>query len=152
MPRKPGAEDAQVILKLYDLRRESELRKARQWWITTFWPKDADEYLKVQMSLGTQENNWLRQVLGYWGIAVSLVASGAVNEKLFYNPSFCGEMYFIFAKLRPLIPEIRKKMQFPGFMLGIENAIMGNKAAREYYLGMEPRVLALGKQRSGSGQ
>jgi hypothetical protein len=152
MPKKPTAEDARVILKLYDLRREPELRKARQWWLTTFWPKDADEYLKIQMTLGSQENNWLRQVLGYWGIAVSLVANGAVSEKLFFEPSFCGELFFIFAKLRPLIPEIRKKMQNPRFMLGIEKAIMGNKAAREYYLGMEPRVHAMGKQKAASGQ
>jgi len=105
----------------------------------------------VQMNLGSQENNWLRQVLGYWGIAVSLVANGAVSEKLFFEPAFCGELFFIYAKLRPLIPEVRKKMQNPRFMLSVEKAIMGNKAAREYYLGMEPRIHAMGKQRAAAG-
>jgi hypothetical protein len=31
MARKPTAEDARLILQLYDLRREAEMRKARHW-------------------------------------------------------------------------------------------------------------------------
>ena len=49
MAKKPTTDDARLILELYDLRREPELRKARQWWLTTFWPKNADESMKVAM-------------------------------------------------------------------------------------------------------
>ena len=49
------------------LKREPEMRKARQWWLTTFWPKDADEYMKVATTMGTDQNNWLRQVISYGG-------------------------------------------------------------------------------------
>ena len=49
MAKKPRTDDARLILELYDLRREPELRKARQWWLATFWPKDADESMKVAM-------------------------------------------------------------------------------------------------------
>ncbi len=49
MPKKPRSDDAKLILELYDLRGEPELRKARQWWLATFWPKDADELMKVAM-------------------------------------------------------------------------------------------------------
>jgi hypothetical protein len=53
------------------------------------------------MSLETEENNWLRQVLGYWGIARSFVLNGVLSERLFFTPTFCGELFFIFAKVRP---------------------------------------------------
>jgi hypothetical protein len=66
---KATAADAQLILKLYDLRREAELRKARNWWTTTFWPQTADDFMKVSAVMGAPENNWMRQVLGYWGVA-----------------------------------------------------------------------------------
>src|ERR1039458_4524897 len=80
MPKKPTATDAQLIMQLYDLRREPEMRKARNWWVTTFWPESADDFLKVGWAMGTQENNWLRQVIGYWSMASSFVLHGAAGE------------------------------------------------------------------------
>jgi len=98
LPKKPTVDEARLILELYDLRREPELRKARQWWLTTFWPKDADDFMKVAMDFGSQENNWLRQAGSYWGIATSFVLNGVVSEKLFFEPAFCGELYFMLRK------------------------------------------------------
>ncbi len=60
----PTTADAELIVKLYDLRREAELRKARNWWLV-FWPESADDILKIATALGTQENAWLRQAGGY---------------------------------------------------------------------------------------
>src|SRR5260370_28681305 len=117
VPKKPSADDARMMLQLYDLRRESELRKARQLWLITFWPKNADDFVKVAMAMGSEENNWLRQVGSYWGIAVSFVVNGVVSEKLFFQVSFCGGLYFIFAKVRPFLPEIPHKMKNPGLFL-----------------------------------
>ena len=56
MGKSPTAADAQLILQLYDLRREAEMRKARNWWLVTFWPRTADEFIKVATALGSQEN------------------------------------------------------------------------------------------------
>ncbi len=67
MPKKPTPADADLILKLYDLRREAEIRKARNWWLADFWPETADDFMKIAQALGTQENNWLRQVGGLLG-------------------------------------------------------------------------------------
>ena len=83
MAKKPTANEAQLILKLYDLWREAEMRKARAWWMTQFWPKSADDFMKVAWGLGTQENNWMRQVAGYWGIATSFVLQGVLSDDLF---------------------------------------------------------------------
>src|SRR5207244_7032585 len=110
MSTKPTAADAELILKLYDLRREAEMRKARNWWVAAFWPQNADDVAKIAGALGTQENNWLRQVGGYWEMA-SLGLHGALNEDLFLEGSFSGEMFFIFAKVRPFLKELREKMQ-----------------------------------------
>jgi hypothetical protein len=147
MPRKPTVEDARLILELYDLRREAEMRKARHWWVTTFWPKTAEDFMKVATAMGAEENNWLRQVGGYWGIAVSFVLNRVVSEKLFFQVSFCGEMYFIFAKVRPFLKELREKMNNPEMFLNIEKAIMGSKIAREQFAKVEARVAAMRQQK-----
>jgi hypothetical protein len=147
MPKKPTVDDARLILELYDLRREPELRKARQWWLVTFWPKSADDFVKVATALGSEENNWLRQVGSYWGIAVSFVLNGVVSEKLFFQVSFCGEMYFIFAKVRPFLTELREKMNNPELFLTIEKTIMGSKLARAQFEKVEARVSAMRQQK-----
>ena len=93
MPKKPTAADAQLILQLYDLRREPEMRKARNWWGVEFWPQSADDFMKIVGAMGSQENNWLRQVGGYWSMAASFVLQGALNEELFIQPAVSCEMF-----------------------------------------------------------
>ena len=131
MPKKPSASDAQLILQLYDLRREAEMRKARHWWLTQFWPRNADDFMNVAMALGSQENNWLRQVGGYWGIAASLVLQGALNEELFLRPAFSGEMFIMFAKVQPFLKELREKLGDPEAFGDIEKAITRTKWGRD---------------------
>jgi hypothetical protein len=63
MPKKPTAADAQLILQLYDLRREAEMRKARSWFAGSFFPETADDYAKVANAYSIPENAWLRQVV-----------------------------------------------------------------------------------------
>jgi len=147
MAKKPTVDDAHLILELYNLRREPELRKARQWWLTTFWPNSADDFMKVAMDFGSQENNWLRQVGSYWGIATSFVLNGVVSEKLFFEPAFCGELFFIFAKVRPFLKELREKSKNPDLFLLSEKAIYGSKLGRAQFEKVEPRVAMLRKQR-----
>ena len=128
MAGNPTHADADLILKLYEARREAEIRKARTWWTATFWPQTSDDVMAVMRGMGTPENAWYRQVLGYWGMAVSFLLNGVLNEKLFYDPSFCGEMLFIYAKLEPFIAEIRSKTQNPLFLIAIETAAKADLA------------------------
>lgn len=131
MAKKATAHDAQLILKLYDLRREAEMRKARHWLTAEFWPQSADEFLKVANAFPSQENAWMRQVGGYWDMASSLVLHGALNEELFLQPGFSGEMFFIFAKIHPFLKEIREKMNNPDAFANIERVATGSKLARK---------------------
>ncbi len=59
-----NSSDADVILKLYDLRREAEIHKERNWWFAAFWPEGSADFTKGPQTVGTAENNWLRQVPG----------------------------------------------------------------------------------------
>ena len=140
MPKKPTAADAQLILQLYDLRREAEMRKARNWWFATFWPRSADDFLKIAFTPGTQENNWLRQVTGYWSMAAAFVLHGALSEELFIQPSVSGVMFIVFAKVHPFLKELREKAGDPSMFAIIEKVIMSSKFGRERFKFMVKRV------------
>lgn len=133
---------ADLILKLYDLRRESEIRKARHWWLTQFWPESVDEILKIAGALGSQENNWLRQVGGYWEMAASLVHHGSISPELFLEPSFSGEMFFYFAKFRPFLNEFRERMQNPRIFRNVETLIMSSEDGKQLLKEAEERLAA----------
>jgi hypothetical protein len=131
MSKKATVADAQLVMQLYDLRREAEMRKARNWWVAEFWPQNADDFLKISWAMGSQENNWLRQVAGYWSMATSFVLQGALNEELFIQPAVSGEMFFVFAKVQPFLKELREKSGDPQLFGNIERVIMGSKFGRE---------------------
>jgi hypothetical protein len=128
----PTHADAELILKLYDARREPELRKARQWWTANFWPESADDIIKVIRSMGSQENNFLRMVLGYWGMAGSFVSHGVLNEDLFLEPSCSGEMFLIYAKVEPYLKDLREKLQNPMLLVNLEKLVKSEKGQERY--------------------
>ncbi len=151
MSEKATASDAQLILQLYDLRREPEMRKARHWWMTEFWPRNAEDFSKVGMAMGTQENAWLRQVSSYWGMVASLVLAGAVNEELFLQPSISGEMFFVFAKVHPFLNELREKFNEPQMFLSIEKVITRTEFGQNRLQGVIKRVEALREKMTAAG-
>lgn len=148
MPKKPTAADAQLIVQLYDLRREAEMRKARNWWAGEFFPQSADDFLKVVWAMGTQENNWLRQVSGYWGMVASFVNNGALNEQLFLAPGFSGEMFIMYAKIHPYVKELRQKLNDPNAWKDVETAVMRTKWGRDRLQFMIKRVEAMRQRRA----
>lgn len=104
---KATAADAELILKLYDLRREAVMREARKFFVG-FFPQSADDILKIVNAMGTQENAYFRQVVGYWEMAASLVLRGSLHEGLFLDNA--GELFFVYAKFAPYIAEIRAEL------------------------------------------
>jgi hypothetical protein len=148
MSKKPTVADAQLILQLYDLRREAEMRKARSWWFGEFFPDSADDYLKIGTAMGTQENNWLRQVSGYWGMAASFVLSGVLNEDMFLQPAVSGEMFLILAKVHPFLKDLRAKLGDQQAFRNIELVGTRTKYARERLQLFLKRVEAMNKKRA----
>ncbi len=129
MAKGPTAADAQVILQLYDFRRETEMRKARSWWVGKFWPQSADDIVRVLNDFSAPENAWFRQVIGYWEMAASLVLRGALNEDLFYDSS--NELWFVLAKVYPYLKEFREKIGSPDSFRNVEKLATRTKQGRE---------------------
>lgn len=135
-PRPATPADAQIIMQLYELRREDEMRKARNFISAEFWPDSAEDTLRIARAYPSPENTWLRQVTTYWEMAASFVVRGALHEDLFFDSS--GEMYCVFAKFRPFLSEIRQKL--PYFLLTVEKVIMNTQESRDRLERLEKRL------------
>ena len=127
--------DAELILKLYDLRREAEMRKARTFLGFEFWPNSAEDFAKV-MAPGGDANRYWRQGISFWTMAAQLALHGSVDEQLFLDTS--GEMFFFFAKFKPFLADIRKTQ--PETFLAIETLINRSQAAKDKLAFFEQRV------------
>ena len=143
----PTHADADLILKLYDLRREPEMRKARKWIMETFWPESAEDIQKIVAGFGTsQENPWFRQVLGYWEMAASFVLAGVLDGDLLLDSG--GEMWFIYTKFKPFLAEMRKALH-PEFMMKMEKVATGSQRGRDRIVYLE-KAFAARKERMKS--
>ena len=120
--------DAEIILKLYELRTEAVMRQARAW-MGQFWPKTAAEYFAVAENMADPHNAYLRQATSYWEMAAALVLHGAVSSELFIDCN--GEGFFLLAKFAPLLDEIRAK--YPGFLMKTSELINRYSAAAQRY-------------------
>ena len=121
--------DAEIILKLYELRTEAEMRKARAWMTGDFWPTTAEEFFQVAANPADPHNAWLRQVLTYWEMAAAMVLHGAVSAELFVDSN--GEGFFLLAKFAPILEAIREKN--PTFMNKTSEMINRFSAAAQRY-------------------
>jgi hypothetical protein len=120
-------QDAELILKLYELRTEGTMRQARAWAVAEFFPDTAEQVLAVQAAMASRESAWLRQVASYWDMAAAFVLHGALNAELFLDCN--GEPFFLYAKFLPLLPEIRKTS--PGFFAKVGRVVDEYPEARE---------------------
>ena len=116
---KATAADAELILKLYDLRREEKLREARDFMAQQFWPQSAEDIVAIATAAGTDENRYFRQAGSYWEMAASLVVHGALDGELFVASS--GEMFFLYAKFRPHLERVRKELGQALFLKNVES-------------------------------
>ena len=138
MAKKPTHQDTMVVLKLYNLRREAELRKARNFLVVEFWPESADDVVKLIQDFGSQRNAWFRQCTTYWDMACSLVLRGVVHEGLFFD--WGSELYFLYAKFKPFLQEVREKAQSPEFLARVEKVALSTKEGRERVAKLEKRI------------
>jgi hypothetical protein len=132
--------DAELILKLYDLRREPLMREARNY-IFGFAPQSIDDVMSVLGDFSSKENAYLRQVFGYWGMAASLVLHGALNEDL-ARDNFT-EMLFVYAKFEPFLPEIRKRTGMEMFGVNMQKFVESSPEARERVAQFHQRFAAM---------
>lgn len=118
---------AELILKLYELRRETVMREARSYVGGKFMPRSADELFDI-VSAGTRESGFVLQVYGYWDMVGAFVTNGALDAQLVYDT--CQEMYFQYAKIRPYLAELRRRLKLPEYFISIERVVEGSEAGR----------------------
>jgi len=106
----PDNYDAELLLRLYELRREEKLRRAREWLAGKF-QADSKEDFDRQYPLGSEENAFFRMAVSYWDMAASLVNHGLLKEDLFFENT--GEFWLAWEKIRHLAPAIREARKNP---------------------------------------
>ena len=111
------AKDADLILKLYDLRREKTMRDARNWFFT-FDPKTPQDFVE---DVTSDKSGLYRMVTSYWDMACSLVNNGAIDAQMFNDAN--GEHLFVFAKMEPFLPALREEMGNPDFLEHLEKVV-----------------------------
>jgi hypothetical protein len=111
-------ESANLILRLFELRRETVMRQARAWYTGDFNPTTFEEFLALA---GGPNNPWFRMVVGYWDMAATLVQFKAIDQDMFNATS--GEMVVVFAKLEPFLNEYRAHRGEPNFLKRLETQV-----------------------------
>ena len=120
------AESAELILKLYDLRREAKMREARNW-IISFFPESAQDIM--QALIKPETSAYYRMVTTYWDMAASFVNHGAIDEEMFADAH--GEHFVVFSKIEPFLPELREIMGSQKVLANLEKLIMRQPDAKE---------------------
>lgn len=119
MDTKPTHEQAELQLKLYDLRREARLRQARDWFVKSFYLENADDFMKVAAP-GTEGGTYAGMVFGYWEQACAMLNYGLLHEDLFFETS--GEFYGIWERVKGVIAQLREQWVYKPFLAHIEQA------------------------------
>src|SRR3984885_2720591 len=138
-------QQAELILHLYELRREKVMREARSYIGGAFMPASATEFLEI-VSAGGKHTAFVLQVYGYWDMVAAFVEHGALDATLVYNT--CQEMYFQYAKIQPYLAEFRKKMNLPEWLISVERLIEGSKAGRKRLATMQKNLAAMADARA----
>ncbi len=130
--------DAEIILRLYELRREPVMRQARAWIAGEFWPSTVEEFFAVAENPADPHNAYFRQVTSYWEMAAALALHGAVSADLFVDCN--GEGFFLLAKFAPLLEKIHERN--PAFLAKTSALISRFSTAAQRYDAIRKRVEA----------
>lgn len=115
------AQDALVILKLYEIRSEALMRTARRWFFSEFNPASGREIVALLVS-GEKQSAYYRMVSSHWEVSAALVNNNGIDEKMFLEAN--SEHLVVFAKLQPFLAEIRETIGEPDYLAHLEQLVM----------------------------
>ena len=138
-------QQAELILKLYELRRETVMRRARSFIGGSFLPCSADDLI-AQVSAGNEQSGFILQVYGYWDMLSAFVLHGALTERLVYDT--CQEMYFQYSKIQPYLGAFREKMNLPEWLSNLEAVTEGSEAGRNRVRTMRQNIMRIAEIRA----
>jgi hypothetical protein len=111
-------DDVNLLLRLYDMRREDRLRQARAWFAGKFRAATMDEFQKL-CPPGSDENASFRQVTSYWDMVASFINQGVLNENLFFENT--RELLLAYIRIEPILPAVREAFKDPFYMSNLES-------------------------------
>ena len=135
-------QDADLILKLYDLRREATMREARNW-MFTFNPTSVQDVIEVLLS---EHSGHYRMVISYWDMAAAMVNNGAIDEQLFNDTN--GEHLFVYSKIEPVLEEIRAMFGNPDFLRNLETLVKRIPDSEAKIISMRERMKKMAEMRA----
>jgi len=119
MATKPTHEQAQLHLQVYDLRRETRLRQARDWFQQKYRAETMEEAMRIAAP-GTEGGTFFGMVIGYWEQACALLNYGLLHEDLFFETS--GEFFWVWETLKPVAVQFREAFKDPNMLSNLERA------------------------------
>ncbi len=122
------SQDVALILKLYELRREKGIRRARKWYFTEFNPQSVEDIVKIFGS-GHDGSAYYRMITSYWEMAASFVNNGGIDEKMFLDAN--GEHVGVFSIIEPFIEELRNSIGLPEYLRQLETLVKKTPNAKE---------------------
>lgn len=135
-------QDADLILKLYDLRREATMREARNW-MFTFNPTSVQDVIEVLLG---EHSGHYRMVISYWDMAAAMVNNGAIDEQLFNETN--GEHLFVYSKIQPVIEETRTLFGNPDFLRNLETLVKRIPDSEKKITAMRERMKKFAEMRA----
>jgi hypothetical protein len=110
MTPRPTYDDANLILRLYEMRREERMRKARAWFTSSFRVSTWEELQKLAPA-GSEENASYRMVVTYWDMVASFISSGVLHRELFFQSG--RELLLVWERIRDVLPHVREQYKDP---------------------------------------
>lgn len=135
-------DDVNLILKLYDMRREPRLREARAWFSDSFKAASQEDVNKL-CPKGSAENASYRMVVTHWEMVASFITSGVLNQELFFQSG--RELLFVWERVRDLVPEMRETYKDPMYLRNFETVANSyieymNRQSPDMYAAFSKRV------------
>jgi hypothetical protein len=136
-------DDVNLILRLYDLRREEKMRAARNWFFVSFKPKSLTEFQQT-CPAGSEPNALARQVTSYWDMVASFVVAGVLNQELLFQSN--RELLVVWMRVEPIVEEVRAAFKDPTYMKNLETVA---KLYVEYLNRTSPEIAPAFRARVG---
>jgi hypothetical protein len=121
-------DQADLLLRLYEIRREPKMREARDWYFSKFHPATLEDIQK-QAPMGSPESAYMRMVISYWEMAANMVNRGLIDEAFFFENT--GEQWFVFERIRPFVPAMRERSKNPHMYGHLEKHVKKLEAWRK---------------------
>jgi hypothetical protein len=110
---------ADLIMRLYELRREAKMREARSW-VISFFPASFDDVMKAVIDEKTSA--YFRMITTYWDMAAGFVNRGAIDEQMFLDSA--NEAWVVFSKIQPFLEQYREQSAMPNYLKQLESLLM----------------------------